>query len=588
LPTVIDGTEEEFKELKKKKSGWSKRSIFWELPYWKTMLIRHNLDVMHIEKNFFELLIHTIMDVKGKTRDNVNSRIELKKFCDRPKLHIRKDESKPRAIFALDKAQRKVLCEWIQNLKFPDGYASDLSRCVDLKELKLRGLKSHDCHVFMERLLPVALKNLLPTTVWNAVTEISQFFRDLCSSSISIDDMIRLEEQIPEILCKLEMIFPPSFFNSMEHLPLHLPYEAKVGGPVQYRWMYPFERFLNHLKKKIGNKARVEGSICNAYLTEEIANFCSLYFEKHIETKAKNLNIDVADELDTSLPKCFQMQNDEGCLSTGETRFLDDKEYNQAHLYVLSNCEELESYEEKFVTDFLIKHPNVNRNDVWSKHEDQFPGWFRNHVFEEDIQDDVIRSLALGPSRKVVTWNRYSANGFKFQTFEYGKSKARCNYGVTISSLDDNEYYGIVEDIFELCYNGRERGYKTVLFKCQWMDNSVAGTRVHDRYKLVEVNHTRTYSKYDPFILAHQAHQVYFASSPSTSNDRQQKQWWAVFKTKARSEVDTSFFQEEVVSNAILSPVDEINYANEIEEEELEEENFFEENDEVREDIEEE
>jgi hypothetical protein len=38
------------------------------------------------------------------------------------------------------------------------------------------------------------------------------------------------------------MIFPPSFFDSMEHLHMHLPYEVKVGGPVQYRWMYPFER----------------------------------------------------------------------------------------------------------------------------------------------------------------------------------------------------------------------------------------------------------------------------------------------------------------------------------------------------------
>jgi hypothetical protein len=38
------------------------------------------------------------------------------------------------------------------------------------------------------------------------------------------------------------MIFPPSFFDSMEHLPVHLPFEVKVGGPVQYRWMYPFER----------------------------------------------------------------------------------------------------------------------------------------------------------------------------------------------------------------------------------------------------------------------------------------------------------------------------------------------------------
>jgi hypothetical protein len=47
---------------------------------------------------------------------------------------------------------------------------------------------------------------------------------------------------IVETLCKLEMIFPPLFFDSMEHLPIHLPFEAKVGGPVQYRWIYPFER----------------------------------------------------------------------------------------------------------------------------------------------------------------------------------------------------------------------------------------------------------------------------------------------------------------------------------------------------------
>ena len=38
------------------------------------------------------------------------------------------------------------------------------------------------------------------------------------------------------------MIFPSSFYDSMEHLPIHLSYEAKIGGLVQYRWMYPFER----------------------------------------------------------------------------------------------------------------------------------------------------------------------------------------------------------------------------------------------------------------------------------------------------------------------------------------------------------
>jgi hypothetical protein len=52
----------------------------------------------------------------------------------------------------------------------------------------------------------------------------------------------RLETDIVEIICKLEMIFSPLFFDSMEHLPIHLLYEAKVGDLIQYRWMYPFER----------------------------------------------------------------------------------------------------------------------------------------------------------------------------------------------------------------------------------------------------------------------------------------------------------------------------------------------------------
>jgi len=47
---------------------------------------------------------------------------------------------------------------------------------------------------------------------------------------------------IIKIIYKLEMIFPPSFFDSMELLPIDLLYEVKVGGPIQYRWMYPFER----------------------------------------------------------------------------------------------------------------------------------------------------------------------------------------------------------------------------------------------------------------------------------------------------------------------------------------------------------
>ena len=118
---------------------------------------------------------------------------------------------------------------------------SNLARCVDMRKFKLFGMKSHDCHVFMQRLMLVAFRELLSSEVWEAITELSLFFKNLTSSEITMADMEKLEGGISVIICKFEGIFPPSFFD-MEHLPVHLAHEAKLAGPVQYRWMYPFER----------------------------------------------------------------------------------------------------------------------------------------------------------------------------------------------------------------------------------------------------------------------------------------------------------------------------------------------------------
>ena len=82
----------------------------------------------------------------------------------------------------------------------------------------------------------------MPTNVWEPLTELSLSFKDLTCTKLE-EDMRRLELEIPEILCELERIFPPAFFDSMEHLPVHLPYEARIAGLVQFHWMYPFERY---------------------------------------------------------------------------------------------------------------------------------------------------------------------------------------------------------------------------------------------------------------------------------------------------------------------------------------------------------
>ena len=223
--------------------GWRKRSIFWDLPYWITNLIRHNLDVMHIEKNVFENVFNTVMNIEGKTKDNIKAREDLAMFCRRKELEKNANGKYPKANYTLDKNGKQAVCEWVKNLKFPDGYVSNMGRCVDLKKYKLFGMKSHDCHVFMQRLIPIAFRNLMPTNVWEPLTELSLFFKDLTCTKLKEEDMRRLELEIPEILCKLERIFPPAFFDSMEHLPVHLPYEARIAGLVQFRWMYPYERY---------------------------------------------------------------------------------------------------------------------------------------------------------------------------------------------------------------------------------------------------------------------------------------------------------------------------------------------------------
>ena len=66
--------------------------------------------------------------------------------------------------------------------------------------------------------------------------------RDIYSNKLQTQHIDKVEMNIIRTIYKLEMIFPPSFFDSMEHLPIHLPFEAKAGGLVHYRWMYPFER----------------------------------------------------------------------------------------------------------------------------------------------------------------------------------------------------------------------------------------------------------------------------------------------------------------------------------------------------------
>ena len=84
-----------------------------------------------------------------------------------------------------------------------------------------------------------------------------------------------LQAKVVETLCKFEMYFPPSFFDIMVHLIVHLVREIKLCGPVWMRWMYPYERHNAVLKGRARNRAKPEGSIIKNIVAKEIAEHCA-------------------------------------------------------------------------------------------------------------------------------------------------------------------------------------------------------------------------------------------------------------------------------------------------------------------------
>jgi hypothetical protein len=74
----------------------------------------------------------------------------------------------PRAPLCIDKDDKITILWWFQDLKFPDAYAANISHGVNLVQKRILGLKSHDFHIFVERLLPVELLYLFGCRIFIA------------------------------------------------------------------------------------------------------------------------------------------------------------------------------------------------------------------------------------------------------------------------------------------------------------------------------------------------------------------------------------------------------------------------------------
>ena len=211
---------------------WKKRSIFFDFPYWENNPLRHNLDVMHIEKNICDNFLGTLLNLEGKSKDNFKARQDLLVMKIRPELHpIQRTNGRyeiPNAPYTFSSDEKTRLLAVLKHIRVPDGYASNISRCVNLKERKLFNLKSHDCHILMQDLLPIALRAAKDSDVVDLVCALSAFFKELCAKELSVEKLDDIGVNVVITLCKMEKTFPPSFFTIMVHLLIHLIEEAKL------------------------------------------------------------------------------------------------------------------------------------------------------------------------------------------------------------------------------------------------------------------------------------------------------------------------------------------------------------------------
>ncbi|KAK9083116.1 hypothetical protein Scep_029587 [Stephania cephalantha] len=256
---------------------------------------------------------------------------------------------KPHACYTLDLNERQQFCSFLESVKFPDGFASNISRGANKKDGKLSGLKSHDCHILLQRLLPIGVRGFLRQDVHNVLVELSCFFNILCSRTLYVKDLEAIRENIVFVLCKMERIFPPAFFDIMIHLAVHLPHAALIAGPVTY-----IERFLRTPKGYVRNKARPEGSIAKAYISKECLTFCSMYLQG-LETKfnRQDRNYDYPPFQQYGVFKIFIHR----VRPLGSTKYISlaIEDYDRALWYVLHNCEEIQSYFEEHLQELMVE-----------------------------------------------------------------------------------------------------------------------------------------------------------------------------------------------------------------------------------------
>ncbi|XP_060974535.1 uncharacterized protein LOC133039646 [Cannabis sativa] len=340
---------------------WKKKSIFFELEYWEHLVLRHNLDVMHIEKNVSDSLINTLFNIPGRSKDGIKSRL-------------------------------------------------------DLKEMGIRG-------------------NLHPEII-----------------DVSKLENLRLE--IVEVLCYLEQFFPPSFFDIMIHLTVHLQLLGRVFLDLIMKLVKGVGVF--RLRRKSSDREEAHRLVLQN--VDEVQP----YIEKHF------------DWIKTTYPS-----------KSRNHKWVQDEHYRNFSTWL----------KEKVIVEMSDSPNNVSQLLLSISH---FPSFTVLKYQSYYINSTQFNTKDRDASRKTQNSGVMIVASAIQVASSKDKNPIEC----------DMTFYGVIKEIWELDYIS----FRIPVFLCDWVRSDNGVKEDEFGFKLVDLN--RVGHKSDRFIMASQAKQVFYMSDP--------------------------------------------------------------------------
>jgi hypothetical protein len=221
-------------------------------------------------------------------------------------------------------------------------------------------------------------------------------------------DLAKLHNDVVQCHVSFELVFPPSFFDIMTHLLVHLVKEITILGPVFLHNMFPFERFMGILKKYVHNHARPEGSIAKGYGIEKVIEFCVDF---------------IPDINPIGVPESRHEGRLSGKGTLGKKTYIGkgDDYFNKAHYTVLHNSSLVDLYIKTHKN--LLRYEFLGKSKAWITHQHMktFSDWLRKECQGDESIDEQLYLLSRQPSWHILIYKGYEINGNTFYTVAQDK-----------------------------------------------------------------------------------------------------------------------------------------------------------------------